>query len=204
MYLLLGTLNHLRSRAWLALLVAVAVAGCASYVPPFDQAGVTRITELSKKSLSVYQTLLDAKVGARPDALTGSLAKSVGDLQTEIRVHLVFEQAREKNSGSIAAAKELSEFWEAALNRYCTATKPEAPPTPPTTSVGQAPSAPAPGSGASAPPSTSSTLCAGRGGNSADAMADFVLKQDRTSLERILGAMVKAEEAKKLAGSGSK
>jgi hypothetical protein len=35
-------------------------------------------------------------------------------------------------------------------------------------------------------------------------MADFVLKQDRTSLERILGAMVKAEEAKKLAGSGSK
>jgi hypothetical protein len=173
-------------------------------VPPFDQAGVIRITELSKKSLSVYETLLDAKVGARPDALTGSLAKSVGDLQTEIRVHLVFERAREKNFGSIAAAKELFEFWEAALNRYCTATKPEAPPKPATTSEGQASSALAPGSAASAPPSSSSTLCAGKGSNSADAMDDFVLKQDRTSLERILGAMVKAEEAKKLAGSASR
>lgn len=186
------------------MLVAFALAGCANLVSSFDQAGVTRITELSKKSLAVYQSLIDTKVGARPDALTGALTKMVSDLQTDIRVHLVFEEARDKNVGSIEAAKQLSGFWESALNRYCKATKPDTPTTPTSTAGGQSTSATGPGTPAHGNSSSTSTLCAGKGVDDKGAMADFVLIQDRTALERILGAMVKAEEAKKLAGSKSK
>jgi len=35
-------------------------------------------------------------------------------------------------------------------------------------------------------------------------MSDFVLTRDRTTLEQILGAMIKAEEAKKLASNVSR
>jgi hypothetical protein len=188
----------------IALLFAAYAAGCVSLVPPFDQTGVTRITELSKKSLTVYQTLIDTKASARPDALLLEIAKTFADLQTDIRVHLVFEQARENNSGSIDAAKQLASFWENALSRYCKATTPDVAPTLKSTGSRQATSATAADNPASGPPASISKLCAGKGVNDTQAMVDFVLIQDRASVERILGAMVKAEEAKKLAVSASK
>lgn len=186
-------------RAVFAVLFAVLAAGCISLLPPFDQAGVSRITELSKKSLAVYQTLLDTKLEERGDVLVGKVAKSWVDMETETRVHLVFEQSREMNSGSIKAARELLAFWEDAQKKYCEAAKPDAAKAPAAAVDTQTSSASASASAANITPTSGSTLCAGTGRNEKEAMEDFVLKQDRTALERILGAMVKAEEAKKLA-----
>ena len=196
----LGALMRRKLGAFVVAIVAVMATGCQSLVPPFDQAGVARITDLSKKSLAVYQTLLDTRLEERGDALTGKVAKSWSEIEVETRVHLVFEQSREKNSGSVNAARQFLGFWEEAQKQYCRAAKSDAAQTPTPAVGGRTSSALSP---ESTVPIAGSTLCAGKGVNDKKAMEDFILVQDRAALERILVAMVKAEEAKKLASSAS-
>ena len=195
-------------RTLFAGLLATLVAGCVTWVAPFDKDGLARITEISKSSLAVYQSLLDTKSEARGAAFTGKLAVSWAQVETQARVHLVFEQSREKNSGSIDAANELMGFWEQAKQNYCSAAKPDLAIAASLAASAPASSGPATGwsvqvPSASAPIVAENNACAGQGRGNKEAMVDFVLKQDRKVLERILGAMVKAEEAKKLAGGAT-
>ena len=158
-----------------AALVATLLAGCVTWVASYDKDGVDRITELSKSSLAVYQSLVDTKLANRGDAFSTKFAKNWSAVEIHTRVHLVFEQSREKNSGSIDAANQLLEFWAASKQQYCRAATDK-----------------------------DSEACGSSASSEEQAMSDFVLRRDRTTLERILGAMVKAEEAKKLATSVSK
>ena len=168
-----------------ALLAAVALVGCVTWVAPFDKEGVARINDLSKSSLAIYQALLDTKVAARGDEFSGKQAKSWADVETQIRVHLVFEQSRVKNGGSIDAAKELLGFWVDAKAQYCKAAK---------RGVTPAPGQPVP----------ETDVCGELAVGDAGAIGNLVLTQDRVTLSRILGSMVKAEEAKKLAAGEAK
>lgn len=168
-----------------AFLAALVLVGCVTWVAPYDKDGVARINELSKSSLAIYQALLDTKLASRVAEFSGKQAKSWADVETQIRVHQVFEQSRTKNAESIDAAKQLLEFWGAAKKQYCKAAAQPAPPTP-------------------GKPAPETDICGELAVGDATAMANIVLDMDRTSLTRILGAMVKAEEAKKLATGESK
>jgi len=168
-----------------AFLAALALAGCVTWVAPYDKDGVARINELSKSSLAIYQALLETKVASRGAEFSGKQAKAWADVETQIRVHQVFEQSRAKNDGSIAAANELLGFWEAAKKQYCKAAKKGAP-------------------AATSQPASDSEFCGDQAVDDAKAVANLVLTEDRKDLSRILGSMVKAEEAKKLATGESK
>lgn len=192
-------------RTLFSALLGMLLAGCVTLVAPFDKDGLARITELSKSSLAVYQSLLDTKPHARGADFTGKLAKNWADIETQARVHIVFEHSREKNGGSIDAANQLLGFWEDAQKKYCRAAKPD-----PVTPGAFAPAnsspvagASVPGTAASVPTASGSNTCSGLGKADKEAMIDFVLKRDRVTLERILGSMVKAEEAKKLASGAT-
>lgn len=146
------------------LVIAVFVsllAGCAvNRVSAYDKDSVARIADLSKNSLSIYQSLLDTESDKRADAIRGSLAARWADVETQIRVHGLIEQSRKQNRESMAIAIQMLDFWEKAKAKYI---------------VGEI-----------------------------DVLKDFVLKADRSSLERILGAAMQAEEAKKLGDPSSK
>ena len=93
--------------AWLALLSACAV----SWVSSYDKAAVDRSTEISKNALGLYQQLLNTEPGKRAAAVNGALAPRYGEIETQIRVHLLIEQARAKNAESVSIAGNLLESW---------------------------------------------------------------------------------------------
>jgi hypothetical protein len=76
-------------------------------------------------------------------------------------------------------------FWDAAKKQYCLAAKKGAP-------------------AAASQPASNSDFCGDLAVDDARAMANLVLTEDRKNLSRILGSMVKAEEAKKIATGESK
>lgn len=93
-------------------LVALLVSGCAvMWVANYDKESVDRSTEISKSALKLYQDLLAIDPAKRAAAMAGPLGARHGDVETQIRLHLLREQARAKNSESITIAGNLLASW---------------------------------------------------------------------------------------------
>lgn len=98
---------------WLGFL-ALVLSGCAvTWVSPYEKSSVERTTEISKNILSLYQSMLATELDKRADALKGGLQTKHGDIETQIRLHLLLEQARTKNSESVTIATNLLASWQA-------------------------------------------------------------------------------------------
>ncbi|MEN5166961.1 hypothetical protein [Achromobacter kerstersii] len=158
-----------------AALIASLFAGCVTWVPPFDNGAMTRINGLTSNSLAMHQSLIDTNLANRGDLFASTFSERWSEIEAQARVHLVFEQSRESNIGSIEAATELLGFWTASKQQYCKAVT-----------------------------DLHSSACGSLAARDKSAMSDIVLTHDRTTLEQILGAMIKAEEAKKLASNASR
>jgi hypothetical protein len=101
--------------AWAARLcvaLALLASGCATFVSSYDQDSVDRTTAISKSVLSLYQDLLATPAAERKAAVNGTLGKRQGDVETELRLHLLREQARQMNDESIEIAKNLLQSWQ--------------------------------------------------------------------------------------------
>jgi hypothetical protein len=95
-----------------AALVALLLSGCAViWVANYDKESVDRSTEISKSVLKLYQDLLAVDPAKRTAAMAGPLGARHGDVETQIRLHLLREQARAKNTESITIATNLLESW---------------------------------------------------------------------------------------------
>jgi len=97
--------------ARLCLAVALLGAGCVS-VSSYDKDSVDRTTEISKSVLSFYQDVLATPPDERKAAVNGSLGKRQGDIESEIRLHLLREQARPMNDESVQIATNLLASWQ--------------------------------------------------------------------------------------------
>jgi hypothetical protein len=96
-----------------AAVVAVMVSGCAvMWVANYDKESVDRSTEISKSVLKIYQDLMATDPGKRAAAMAGPLGARHGDVETQIRLHLLREHARAKNTESTTVAGNLLESWQ--------------------------------------------------------------------------------------------
>lgn len=94
-------------------LLALIVSGCAvMWVANYDKESVDRATEISKSVLKLYQDLLATEPGKRTAAVSGPLGARHGDIESQIRLHLLREQARAKNVESTKIAANLLESWQ--------------------------------------------------------------------------------------------
>lgn len=100
-------------RALLLWLATLVVAGCsAMFISPYDSASVERSNQISKSVLGFYQALLDIAPPQRKAGLASTLGKSQSEIETQMRLHLLREQARTKNEDSIKIATNTLESWQ--------------------------------------------------------------------------------------------
>jgi hypothetical protein len=93
--------------------LTLLVSGCAvSWVGNYDKESVERTTEISKSVLKLYQNLIATPFEGRASAVAGPLATAYGDVESQIRLHLLREQARAKNTESSKIAENLLESWQ--------------------------------------------------------------------------------------------
>ena len=96
-----------------AAVLALIVSGCAvMWVSTYDKESVERTAEISKSILKLYQDLLATDPAKRAAAVAGPLSTRHGDIETQIRLHLLREQARAKNAESVTIAGNLLESWQ--------------------------------------------------------------------------------------------
>jgi hypothetical protein len=101
------------TRRGLAVTLLWLLSSCAvMFVSLYDKQSVERSTEISKQSLALYQQLLATEPTKRRDAVAGPLGKKFGEIETQIRVHLLLEQARAKNKESIDISTNLLASWQ--------------------------------------------------------------------------------------------
>ncbi len=81
-------------------------------VAPYDEAAVSRITEISKSVLKFYDDLLALPGEKRHAAVTGPLKPRCGEIETLMRVHLLREKARDKNDEGEKIAQNLLDAWK--------------------------------------------------------------------------------------------
>ena len=83
----------------IAFIVTLLLSGCAvTFVSSYDPESVNRTTEVSKSVLALYQELIAIEPAERKAAVTGPLRTKHGDIETQIRVHLLREQGRTPNT----------------------------------------------------------------------------------------------------------
>ena len=93
-------------------LMAFLVAGCSvMFISPYDSTAVARTEQISKAVLGFYQVLLDTAPAQRKTAFASALGKSQSDVETQMRLHLLREQARAKNEDSIRIATNMLDSW---------------------------------------------------------------------------------------------
>jgi hypothetical protein len=100
--------------AWMSTtLLALALGGCAvTFVDNYNKESVERINEISKSVLKFYQDLLATEPSKRPAAMAGALGTRQGDVESQIRLHVLREQARMKNEDSAKIATNLLASWQ--------------------------------------------------------------------------------------------
>lgn len=92
--------------------LGLLVSGCAvSWVGNYDKESVDRTTEISKSVLKLYQDLIATAPDKRAAAVAGPLRTVYGDIESQIRLHLLREQARAKNIESTKIADNLLKSW---------------------------------------------------------------------------------------------
>ena len=107
------------SRALAIGLWAALLAGCSVFfISGHDQASVDRTSEISKSVLKFYQELLTVAPAQRKTALASTLAKSEGDIESLIRLHLLREQARVKNEDSAKIVDNTLKSWQAFAKNH--------------------------------------------------------------------------------------
>lgn len=96
----------------LALAAFFALTGCSVFwISAYDKEAADRTTEISKQVIKFYQDVLAVDPGKRKAALGTTLASREGDVESLMRLHLLKEQARQKNGQSIKVAENLLESW---------------------------------------------------------------------------------------------
>lgn len=69
-------------------------------------------TQTTKNVLSLYQQIITTEPGKRTAAVNGSLNAKYGEIDTSIRVHLLLEQARVRNTDSATIISNMLGSWE--------------------------------------------------------------------------------------------
>lgn len=88
------------------------LAGCAVYwVSPFEPLSVERTTQISRQVFGFYQQLLSTPPAERAVLAAGPLRERASQIETDIRVHLLLEQARPKNAESVLIIENLLASW---------------------------------------------------------------------------------------------
>lgn len=97
----------------LLIVLWLGLSGCTiTPLAPYDEAGVARITEISKSVLAVYGDLLAVPEDKRRDTIVTSFKPRYAEIETSMRLHLLREQARgESNKEGIRIAENLIETW---------------------------------------------------------------------------------------------
>ena len=111
-------LTAVRSRPsrWCAFFLAaaalLALTGCSVFwISAYDKDAADRTTEISKQVIKFYQEVLAVEQGKRKTAVGTTLAGREGDVESLMRLHLLKEQARQKNAQSITVAENMLESW---------------------------------------------------------------------------------------------
>ena len=100
-------------RALVAAVVALLLAACvAQLVSSYDKDSIDRATEISKSVLTLYQDLLALAPAERTAAVNGTLGKRQGDIETQIRLHLLREQGRPMNDEGVKVATDMLQSWQ--------------------------------------------------------------------------------------------
>ncbi|MBT2298983.1 hypothetical protein J7E70_00765 [Variovorax paradoxus] len=99
---------------WLySALLGLTLVGCSvMWVSDYDKEAVDRTNEISKSVLKFYQDLTATDASKRAAAIAGPLGKSQGDVESQIRLHLLREQARARNAESSKIATNLLGSWQ--------------------------------------------------------------------------------------------
>jgi len=94
--------------AWAVLLLS----GCSVFwISAYDKEAADRTTEISKQVIKFYQDMLALDADKRKPALGTTLASREGDVESLMRVHLLKEEARQKNEASIKVATNMLASW---------------------------------------------------------------------------------------------
>jgi hypothetical protein len=103
---------------WRAFVALAALLSACVLVPAYDQASVDRTTEISKSVLTFYQDLLSTGADQRRAAVTGPMSKTQGEIETQMRLHLLREQGRTMNEEAVAIANNLLQSWQTFANSH--------------------------------------------------------------------------------------
>mgnify|MGYP003600344710 CR=1 FL=1 len=113
----LATHGGRTGRGWLSLLsfwaAILLMSGCSVFwISAYDKESADRSTEISRQVLKIYQDLLAVNTDQRSAALSGTIKTREGDVESLMRLHLLKEQARQKNEDSIKVAENMLESWQ--------------------------------------------------------------------------------------------
>lgn len=103
---------------WRALIALAALLSACVLVPAYDQSSVDRTTEISKSVLTFYQDLLSTGADQRRAAVTGPMSKTQGEIETQMRLHLLREQGRTMNEEAVTIANNLLQSWQTFANNH--------------------------------------------------------------------------------------
>ena len=103
-------------KTWLGalfLLLTLMLAGCSfNLIAPYSQSSADRILFASRSALIFYQDLLAAPPGDRPEMVMGPKNQEYQDVETQLRVHLIAEKARQQNEEGVRVAENLLSLWQ--------------------------------------------------------------------------------------------
>lgn len=104
------------SAAWRSLLsvwiVSLLLNGCSVFwISAYDKESTDRVTEISRQVIKIYQDLLAVEGKEKRVVLASTLKTQEGDVESLMRLHLLKEQARQKNEDSIKVAESMLESW---------------------------------------------------------------------------------------------
>lgn len=81
------------------------------WVSSYDKSAIGRLEDISKSTLKFYQDLLGIEAPRRREAALSSLKTAQGDIETQMRIHVLREQARADNPDSTRVAENLLRSW---------------------------------------------------------------------------------------------
>jgi hypothetical protein len=105
-------------RQFVLAFAALLLSGCSVFwISAYDKEAVDRTTEISKQVIKFYQDILVLDPDMRRPALSQAMASREGDIESTMRLHLLREEARQKNEEGVKVAKNMLASWRAfALN----------------------------------------------------------------------------------------